>query len=261
MALAVVQTKAQTGNNATPTVTALTACTAGNLIIGFLQAAQLIAAITYTGWNIAVNDNDSGGTISTSIIWRIAAGGETSFSLSMTSGQWNMAVMEVSGQAASPLDAAPAVTATGDPTGTGTTCPTDSTGTLAQADEIVVAACGIQANITSPTETGIGLNLIGTATLVRLICGYLIVSSTAAQAGSFSWTTAGNRHAMVATFKADLTPAGQPTARRFDFIPPQRAAVGGRMFCLDRARQLWTPEPARVTAHHSIKEALANGCR
>lgn len=219
MAIAFVQKTAKfsSASGSSVAAAALTV-TAGNMLVVTVTTWNNSGSHTVTvaddkgnTWNSAVSVEDSSGTgdASKATIYyamNCAAGSTTvtvSSSLGSTAFEGN--VSEFSGLlTASALD----VTANSPHNSGGTSC-TPTTGTTAQADELVVGVMAVNSadttcNISDPPSgyTSIGVNQDSNATIGHEGC-YKIVSATGTQSATWSFdATTGGDVGVLATFKA-----------------------------------------------------------
>lgn len=181
--------------------------TAGNLL---LVAANSDATVTGPGgFTLAGSEVVTAGLY---LWWKIAAGGETTFTVTPSvSDTVAVAALEYSGIATSPVDATAAAASSGSTVGPVTA---GATGTTAQAVELVIAVTGPHSFAdslppTSPTWTNSYTNRASTASAfatnavnVALFVAELVVSTVGTQSTSTSWTNSANDWgALVVTFK------------------------------------------------------------
>jgi hypothetical protein len=200
--------------------------TAGNLLVLVLTsgAADTISSIADdkgNTWNLAVSVAAS--TRKTYIYYAMnAAAGATTVTVTYTAGQFpdtHYFIREYSGIATtSALDKTAS-----NSNGTGYT-DSHSTGTTAattQANELVVAAVGSDANgdptYTAPTGYA-DFESQGGQTYTWGACDDKIVSATGTQTATFGSTAYVNSQGAIATFK-EAAAAGQPTAKRIATVP------------------------------------------
>lgn len=200
--LRLVQSKAANGNTATATATFDAAPQAGSLLVAALRLDKLFAALTLpSGFTDAVHDDDDLGVFSVDIAYEAnIAGGHTSTIAYTWTGavQWGLGIYEFAGAAAAPLDK----TNSNDPVGTAlTSCASGSTGTLTQANEVVIAMAGLSGtNGGGDTIDNASFSqLAGTGTRVQL--AYALTNATTALNPTFGWTTGRGAVGAIATFK------------------------------------------------------------
>lgn len=204
--------QAKTANSSTSSVasqavTLDTGATAGNLL---LVAANSDATLTApSGFSLAESEVSTAGLY---LWWKIAAGGETTFTVTPSvSDTVAMVALEYSGIAASPVDVTADDSAVGSTVGPVTA---GATATTAQAVELVIAVTGPHsfadsAAPTSPTWTNSYTTRGSTASAhatnainVAVFVGELVTSSAGAQSTSTSWTNSANDWgALIVAFK------------------------------------------------------------
>lgn len=147
MALTAVQTP-KTGVVAPGTALQATyspAATAGNLLLMAVNSASFLTG-TPSGWTQAAAIDDF---CALYLFYKIAAGGETTVGATLAaSDRAGIAIMEYSGNTATPLDK----TATNKPGGAPSTIASGTTAATTQADELAVACFG-SIRVTHPTNT------------------------------------------------------------------------------------------------------------
>jgi len=181
--------------------------TAGNLL---LVAANSDATLTTpSGFSLAASKVSTAGLY---LWWKIAAGGETTFTTSPSvSDTVAIAALEYSGIASSPVDVSASDASVGATAGPVTAGATAST---AQATELVIALTGphsfpdtgIPASPTwtngYTTRASTGSSHATNSINVALFVGELVVSSVGVQSTSSSWTNGANDWgALIVTFK------------------------------------------------------------
>lgn len=202
MTIAVVQQVTVATASASTRTATIAAATAGNKIIAIGQTFSATVGFSPTtpasGWTTDYNPIQAGSGWQVKYASFTAAGGETTITWTTDdAGSRNVSliVYEVSGLATSSyFDKSNFTTAA-----TGTSRTTGSTGTLSQADELVLAAMQLNNNYTSPSWDS-SLNISTTAT--RFFAGHLIVSATTAINATASWTNSVSASGSIATYKA-----------------------------------------------------------
>lgn len=175
---------------------------AGNLLVIVATSVPNVMT-TPSGYTLAVSKE---GTVNTYIWYKIAAGGETSASMSVTGGSsYSIAhVIQFSGTAASsPLDKTASGGGTSD-----TTAQSGTTATLSQADEVVVVGYGLNDQAFSFTQaSGFTSNALTRDSFETktLQSSYKIVSSTSAVTANGTWPLSAVDSNVMATFKAAAT--------------------------------------------------------
>lgn len=157
--------------------------------------------------------------MNTYVWYKVAAGGETTATMDVTGGgSYSGAhVMEFSGAASSsPLDR----TATGGGS-SGTTAQSGTTATLSQADEVAVAAYGLNLSFGSFTQaSGFTSNaLTRPGGSISLQTSYKVVASTSAITADGTWGFAEVDANVLATFKAAASVV----------LPPALSVAAGRV--------------------------------
>ncbi len=193
--------------------------TAGNLGVAVLHSRSNSGTIdVLSGWTLAVRETESGDN-DVCIQYRIFQSGDgTGYTFTDNdSGQKISGVLYefdagTNGFKSSPLDQTGS-----EPVDDGvTTRNTGTTGTLTQADQLVIAGAGIAAgssSLSSPTiDSGFATvdynDTTGSYQSVTL-ASHKTVSATTALNPSFSWTNSGNAIGVIATFMEDV--AGGPS--------------------------------------------------
>jgi hypothetical protein len=241
------------------TVTLTSAATAGNCLVVCIGAVNQSSNPTVSGVTLGGSADNfaqvkglNGSGICDAEIWADpgCAGGQASVAVSFTGGSgigpWLAVwVMEWSGiTAVSPADKTSSGSAT-----SGTSFSSGSSGTLSQADELVIGTVMAMAGSGSETITGPGspwaelsqISLLSNQ--VAMIAGYEVVSSAAAQA--YSGTLAGSARysAVIATFTGASSGQGLTVLARTRRRPVPLARAAPRRFVVT------TPVTGAGTGH------------
>lgn len=207
MAISLVQKKgAQTAVSSASLAVVLDAPpTAGNLLVACCNSDATVA--TPAGFTLAVSSISGQGLY---IFYRVVQGGDSAtvtFTPSVTDSV-AAGVIEYSGLTATPLDK----TASGSAPGGSSSVGTGSTGTTAQAEELLIVCAGPHAGatgfslsswtngLTNQVAQGNGLGVAGT-TNVGCFIGDLVVGSTGTYTSTASYSPTGDAGAAIATFK------------------------------------------------------------
>lgn len=209
MAAAVVQTVEPRTNSATSVGATFGATpTAGNTIVGFSSAYGSVAALSDNKSNsyTAHRSSSVGSTdvyhLRSSSAVNIASSATFTVTISNTDGDSKCAfVSEISGVTSSPVDVNPAAA-----TGT-SAAPAISSGVLAQADEIVLAAASyLSIPESTITQPGAPWSLVGEEEDSSSYTDLNVVSQVVAATSSVTstWTLGASRnwHAVLLSFKA-----------------------------------------------------------
>lgn len=200
MALTLVQSNdvESAAGSTNPSIT-FSAATAGNLLIVGIRAGVVEASVTGpAGYTKRVGGNDATAANCVQIYRKIATGGETSAAFTTPASTTDIGFMEFSGATTWTDDVAPAVNA---PSGTATSCPTNATGTLTAAAEVVVAYCALVGGANSGSEAiDSGFTVIGGTNSPRLVFGYKITTVNTTLTPTLSWATARGRVAGICSF-------------------------------------------------------------
>lgn len=197
MAATLVQSKTVAASSATSTATFDSSPTDGNLLIAIVAyVGNSGFATTPTGWAQAAFSGGSAHGFVT-IWYKVAGAGESStvtFTVS-TLAVGSIAIFEYSGMTATPFDVgAQAAAAYGTSIGTGTTA------TIAQADELLIAAVATP-EVTRTFSNTWGNGFTQLSQHNRQETASLVVASTGAYTTSEAWTGASWGVGCIAAFK------------------------------------------------------------
>lgn len=217
-AIAVVQTVSCEAQGATTCNAGPVTTTNGNLFVASTSyCCDTFTSITDNNSNVYVNAiadqaDGSGGTIRQDYKAVGTGGAGHTFTVTGASASFfaTLSVQEVSGAAASPLDQTAA-----DTDAISTSHSTPSTGTTAQADELLIGVGGTISTTTYTTDTGAGwteaTNVATDADSEGMVTGYMVVSAV----GTYAYTY--------------TTGTGRATAQG---ISTWKAAAGNRQRCI-----------------------------
>lgn len=226
MALAFVQQQSAQAAAGEVTATYDTAPTQNNLLIAVVSATTLAATVGITGWEIADAEDNAG---CVKIFFKIAGASEPSAvtATATGSGATQIHIYEFSGN----VTTTPHDQQAGANSGLGTTRSqsTGTTGTTAQADELLLAGVSVNGSF-GATPTWSNSFTGGPTGANRLASAYRIVAATGTYETTADWTAGSLRRAQgtLVTFKADTGAAvGHPAHRRWGGVPGMRLGRGG----------------------------------
>jgi hypothetical protein len=209
VAITLVQHKAALNDagSANGSVTGLTAAVANDLLVGIIGIGGGIVSSGVTdpaGYTRAIAQ-DQGASKTCIIVYKVAAGGETSMAFTHASAPWSIEAYEFAGTATStPLD---------DSKGTqtsGVTSLLSTSSTPGQANEVYVGAACLGGDDGGGEAIDSGWTVLDAVTFTRLIPGYKIKTDALAEAPTFSWTTSRAVAMAIAGFKPLVTAVSLP---------------------------------------------------
>lgn len=214
MAIARLTGQDASNTSATTSVSAVYASTptAGNLLVACVDVRGTASAPTIPGWSVAAIGNGTT-SVALTILYKVADGSESTTVTATRASATAMAIAisEYSGLSASPLDAA--ITSSGTSVATLAIGPT---ATLAQADELAIAAVGLGGTFSAESWTNSFNNRASvSAANAALITADQIVAATTALSTTASWTTNRSINGAIATFKGAAPGGAAATHRMF----------------------------------------------
>lgn len=225
--MAITRVSGGTGSDISNTSWTLTfgfTASAGNLLV-LCGTSSPNPMSTPSGYTLAVSSG--GGTPPYVYVWyKVAAGGETSATISIPSGSSYSVVhaIQFSGLATStPFDKS----ASGGGTNN-TTAESGTTATLSQSDELVIAAYSETGYSYSFTQaSGFTSNALTRDSFdnITLQSSYKVVSAISAITADGTWQFAGYDANVIATFKAASVAGSLPVQQARRPIPVQRASL------------------------------------
>lgn len=200
MAIAQVQkASVQPGAATSSTATYGATPTDGDKLVAFFRAQTALANITLpAGWSNAVSIEGSSALVSLVIAYKDASGDGTGVVFTTSASvQQDLAIAEYSGL----LAGGPDKTASAASAGTATSQSTGTTAATTQADELVLAAMGLNGSAGGFANTWTN-SFLQQAALVRSTWAHRIVTATGTFETTEGWTTTQRAAAAIATFKA-----------------------------------------------------------